>query len=189
MREVLGRPAQHGWAADVDHLDRVLLLDPTPRDDLRERIQVDADEVERADAVLVESGQVVRVVSPGENGGVDPRVQGLHAPAEELWDLGQVLDSSGFEPVLLEVVGGAAAGDELDSELVEPVCEVDEAFLVECGQQGALDHSAINSRTAFGSSRCSTAWTRARKVSTVSSSRTATGSAAITGPVSTPSST
>ena len=49
-----------------------------------------------------------------------------------------------------------------------------EPGLVEGGDQGALDHE-ISSRTAFGSSRCSTAWTRARSDSTVSSSRTGHG--------------
>ena len=189
VREVLGRRAQHRRAADVDHLDRVLLLDAAPRDDLREGVEVDADEVERADAVLVERGEVVRVVSAGQDRGVDPRVQGLHAAAEELGDLGQVLDPRGLDSVLLEVVGGAAAGDQLDAELFEPTRELGETFLVERGQEGALDHDVISSRTACGKRRCSTAWTRARSVSTVSSSWIGTRSATMTGPVSMPSST
>ena len=188
MREVLGGGAQHGRAADVDHLDRVLLRHAVPRHDLREGVEVHADEVERLDAVLVEGGEVVGVVPAGEDRGVDARVESLDAPAEELRDLGQVLDPLDVEALLGEMVGGAAARDELDAEVGEAAGELGEARLVERREQRALDHE-ISSRTAFGSRRCSTAWTRSRNVSTVSSSRTGTRSAAITGPVSTPSST
>ena len=139
--------------------------------------------------MLVERREIVRMVSPGQDGGVNPWVQGLHAPAEELGDLGQGLDPRGLDPVLLEVVGGAAAGDELDAEVGEPLRELGEAFLFERGEQGALDHDVISSRTACGKRRCSTAWTRARSVSTVSSSCIGTRSATMTGPVSMPSST
>jgi hypothetical protein len=159
-----------------------------PRDDLRERIEVDDDEVERADVVLVQRREVVRVVAPGQDGCVDPRMQGLDAPAEQLRDLGQGLDPGNLEAVLGEMVGGPAARDDLDPELDEPLGELDEARLVEGGDECPLDQE-ISSRTAFGSSLCSTAWTRARSDSTVSPSRTGTVSATMTAPVSTPSST
>ena len=140
------------------------------------------------DVVLVERGQVVRVVAPREDRRMDPRMQRLDASAEQLRDLGQVLDARHLEPVLREMVCGAAAGDDLDAQLGEAGRELGEPLLVERGQERALDHE-ISSLTACGSSRCSTSCTRARRVSTVSSSRTGTGSATITGPVSTPSST
>ena len=110
------------------------------------------------------------------------------AAAEELRDLGQVLDTGDLDVVLRQVVGGSAARDDLDAQLCEPLRELDDARLVEGREQRPLDQE-ISSRTAFGSSLCSTAWTRARSDSTVSSSRTGTGSATITAPVSTPSST
>ena len=186
--EILRCGTEHRRPADVDHLDRVLLLHAVPGDDLRERIEGDDDEVERADVVLVERREVVRMVAPREDRGVDARVQRLHAPAEELRDLRQVLDPRHLEAVLGQVVGRPAAGDDVDAELGEAAGELGQPGLVECGDEGAFDQE-ISSRTAFGSSRCSTSWTRARSVSTVSSSRTGTGSATITEPVSTPSST
>src|SRR5262245_12037497 len=140
------------------------------------------------DVVLVERCKVVRVVAPREDRRVDPRVQCLHAAAEQLGNLGQLLDPRDLDPVLGQVIRSAAAGDDLDAELREPGCELGQSFLVERGQERALDHE-ISSLTASGSNRCSASWTRARSVSTVSSSRTGTGSAAITGPESTPSST
>src|SRR6185436_15508612 len=90
---------------------------------------------------------------------------------------------------------GAAARDELDAELVEAARELVESGLVEDGDERALDHhrerraSARNPRTASGSSRCSTAWMRACRVSGVSPGSIATVSWAITGPESMPSST
>ena len=132
-------------------------------------------------AVLVQRGQVVRVVATGEDRGVNVRMERLDAASEQLGDLRQVVDTPDLDPVLRQVVGGAAAGDELDAELGE-------ALLVVRRQKCALDQE-ISSLTACGSSRRSTSCTRARRVSTVSPSRTGTGSAAITGPVSTPSST
>jgi hypothetical protein len=155
---------------------------------LRERIEVDDDEVERADVVLVQRREVVRVVTPGQDGRVDPRMQGLDPPAEQLRDLGQILDPGNLEAVLGEMVSGPTARDDLDPELGEALRKLDEARLVECGQKGPLDQE-ISSRIALGRSLCSTAWTRARSDSTVSPSRTGTGSATMTAPVSTPSST
>jgi hypothetical protein len=138
--------------------------------------------------VLVEGGEVVGVVAAREDRRVDVRVESLDTPAQQLRELGQVLDPLDLDSVLGEMVGGAATCDELDSEVGETAGELSEPCLVEGREKGALDQE-INSRTAFGSRRCSTALTRSRSVSTVSSSRTGTRSAAITGPVSTPSST
>ena len=91
--EVLRRAAQHRRAADVDHLDRLRLGHPAPRRDLLERIEVDADEVERLDPVLLERGDVVRLVAAGEDAGVDARVERLHAAAEHLRRGRDVLDA------------------------------------------------------------------------------------------------
>ena len=137
--------------------------------------------------MLVERREIVRMVSPGQDCGVNPWVQGLHAPAEELGDLGQGLDPRGLDPVLLEIVGGAAAGDELDAKVGEPLRELGEAFLFERGEQARLITRSARAQP-WGAAGAA-AWTRARRVATVSPSSTGTGTAAITGPVSTPSST
>ncbi len=93
MGEVLRRPAQHRWAADVDHLDRVGLRRSAAARDLLERIEVDADEIERLDPVLLERGDVFGLVAAGEDARVDARVERLHAPAEHLRRLGHRLDA------------------------------------------------------------------------------------------------
>ena len=65
-----------------------------------------------------------RLVAPREDRRVDPRVERLDAAAEHLGRPGQLLDARDSRPRLLERVGGAAAGDQLDAEVGEPACEV-----------------------------------------------------------------
>ena len=186
--EVLRGRAQHRRPADVDHLDGVLLADRAAGDDVLERVEVHADEVEGLDVVVLELVAVVGAVSPGEDRRVNPRMQRLHAPAQQLGCLGYVLDRRDRDPDLLQERGRAAARHDLDVELREAACERLEALLVVDRDQRALDHE-ISSRTTSGRSRCSTAWTRARRLETSSPASTGTRSTAITGPLSTPSST
>ena len=53
VREILRRSAQHRRTADVDHFDGFFLTDSVASGDLAERIEVDADEVERLDLLLL----------------------------------------------------------------------------------------------------------------------------------------
>src|SRR6478672_4781569 len=184
VAEVLRCAAQHRWTADVDHLDRLQFGDALLRRDLLERVEVDADEVERRDLVLRERGDVFRVVAAGQDAGVDAGVQCLDAAAEHLRELGQRLDPLHGQAELLEVGRGATARDELPAEVGKPAREDVEPCLVICGDQRA--HS---SSTMRGSSRCSISLMRACSVSGVSPESTGTRSCARIGPLSTPSST
>src|SRR5205823_2962533 len=123
-------------------------------------------------------------VSAGEDGGVDARVERLDAAAEHLGRLGERVDVLDSEPELLEIGGRSPARDEIPLELGEATSEE-----LEAGFVVGRDQRAHSSLTTFGSNRCSTACTRARSDSTVSWGSTGTRSAAITGPVSMPSST
>src|SRR5437588_7127001 len=196
--EVLRRGAKHCRAADVDHLDRVLLADAVPGDRLAERVEVDADQVERLDLLLLERGEIFWTVAPGQNRRVDSRVERLDAAAEQLGHLRDLLDPRHRNLHLLEVGARAAAGDDLDAELDQALGELVQARLVVDRDQGALDHAEATGelslpsrkrRTALGRSRYSTSWIRACSVSTVSPSRTSTASCSTIGPVSMPSST
>ena len=138
MDEVLGGGAQHGRPADVDHLDGVLLADVLLARDGGERVEVDADEVERLDAVLLERGEIVLRIAPGEDGRVDARVQRLDAPAEELGNVGQLVDRRDREAELGDVRGAPAARHEVDSEVGKPPCELVETGLVEDRDERAL---------------------------------------------------
>ena len=187
VREVLRRGPQHRRPADVDQLDGVLLGDALARDAVLERIEVDADDVEGLELVLRERRSVLGQVAPGEDGRMDAGVKRLDPAAEHLGEPGHVLDARDGEPLVLEEPRRAAARDQLEAELGQSLREGAEPGLVVDGEE--RPHAAVSSRTTRGSRSCSTAWTRARRVAGVSSGSTGTGSAAITAPVSTPSST
>ena len=71
VREVLRGAAKHRGPADVDHLDDVRLLDVDPAGERGERVEVDADEVERLDPVLGERRAVLLELEAREDPGVD----------------------------------------------------------------------------------------------------------------------
>ncbi len=182
--EALRGGAQERRPPDVDHLDQPALVQLGSVDRKLEGIEVHAHEVEQLDAVLGDDCEVLLELAPSEDARVDVRVERLDAAAEDLRKAGDVLDRRDRESPLGEHGRRAAARHDLEPELGEPARELHDSVLVVDGDQRA--HSSL---TTFGSSRCSASWTRSRRDSTVSPSTTGTGSLAITGPVSTPSST
>ena len=169
MREVLRGAAQHRGPADVDHLDGFLLADAVAAGDLAERIEVDADDVERSDVLFLEGRDVVGVIAAREDRSVDVGMERLDAAAEHGCGPGQLLDLFDLESgLVLEEVRGAAARDELEAEIGQPARELLQARLVVNG-----DQCAQSSLTTSGRIRCSTAWIRSTRVARGS---TATGS-------------
>ena len=71
---------------------------------------------------------------------MDPWVQRLHAAAEQLGELRDVLHARHGEPRLLERGRRPSARDELAAELREPARERHEARLVVDGDQRAHQH-------------------------------------------------
>ena len=168
-----GRP-QHGGAADVDLLDRLLPRDAGAGDGVLERVEVDADEVERRDAVPLEVGDVLGDIAAGEDASVNGRMQRHDPVAEHLGEPRQRLDARDVEPGVREETRRAAARQELDPEPVEPFGERGQASLVPRGEERRRCHEAMSSSTTSGSSRCSTSRIRACRVSAVSSGNTGT---------------
>ena len=138
VEEVLGCRPQERRPADVDHLDRLLLANVLASDDAGEGVEVDAHEVDGPDLLLAEVVEVALVIPAGEDAGVDARVQGLHAPTQELGDVRDLLHRHDVDAELPDVGGGAAAGHELDAEVGEPARERVEFRLVEDRDEGAF---------------------------------------------------
>ena len=69
--------------------------------------------------------------APREDAGVDARVERLHAPAEQLGDVGQLLDGDDVDAELADVGGRASARDDLDPEVGEAAGEDVQPGLVE----------------------------------------------------------
>jgi hypothetical protein len=117
--EVLRSRPQERRPADVDHLDRVLLADVPARGHALEGVEVDADEIEGADLVLAQLVQVGLERPARKDAGVNARVEGLDPPAEQLGEVGQLLDRDDVDAELGHVSGGSPARDDLDPELGE----------------------------------------------------------------------
>src|SRR6185437_14463029 len=164
-----------------DHLDGLHLRHALLRRDLLERVEVDADEIERLDAVFCEGRDVVGVVAAREDAGVDARMERLHAAAEHLGEVRQRLHPVDAQSELLEIGRSTTARDERPAELGEALREDVEAGLVVC-----RDQRAHSSPTTRGSSLCSRSLIRAWSVSAVSSARTGTRSWARIWPLSMP---
>ena len=86
-RVVLGGGAQHRRTSHVDVLDCVLVATVRARDGLRERVEIDDEDVDRLDALFAHDGIVGSRAA--EQGAVHFRVQGLHAPVHDLRKAGQ----------------------------------------------------------------------------------------------------
>ena len=136
------------------------------------------------------SAMSVGHVAAGEDRRVHGRMQRHDAMAEQLAEAGEALDGRDRDPLVGERLAPCRRSRRARRRARELARERGDAGLVVDGEERAMDrHAAISSLTTSGRSRCSTACTRARSVSVVSPGSTATGSARITGPVSTPSST
>ena len=77
-------------------------------DGLLERIEVDADQVDRLDSLALQRGHMLWVLAAGEQGGMQSRVQCLHPPAEDLFLTGELRDLGHLQPRLAQSAGGPA---------------------------------------------------------------------------------
>src|SRR5581483_5386305 len=144
-RVVLRRRTHHGRAADVDLLDAV--IDAGAGGDRgRERVEVHHDEVERLDAELLDLGDVLRQAAVGQDPGVHPRVERLHAAVEALGEAGEVLDLRDRQAERVDQRRGTAGGHELDARLVEAAYELLEPGLVENRDQRAADLDLVSTQ-------------------------------------------
>mgnify|MGYP007090151944 CR=1 FL=1 len=141
---VLRGGAQHGGAADVDVLDGVGKGDVGVGDGLLELVEVHADEVDHADAVLGSLGHMLLGVATGEQAAVDLGVQRLDAALHHLGEAGVLLNRDDGNAGLDENLGGAAGGDDLNTKLLrQRLRELNHAGLVRNRNQRARNLSKV----------------------------------------------
>ncbi len=133
---VLGRGPNHRRAADVDLLDRFFEGDGWSGDRLDERIEVAADEVDLAQAVLAQRFDVRRTITSGQDPRVHPRVESLDAPIHHLGKSGQLGHRARVKRGIFERTEGAARREELVAEPLQASREGGEACLVANRQKG-----------------------------------------------------
>ena len=113
---------------------------PSLGDGRLEGVEVDAHQVDHADAVLLGGRHVRGHVAAREQAAVDARVQRLDAAVHHLGEAGEVVDRADRDAGVGERLGGAAGRDDLDAELVgQRAAELDDAGLVGDGDERALD--------------------------------------------------
>src|SRR4029079_6993216 len=94
---VLRGGADHRRAADVDVLDDLLVTGAEAAGGALERVEVHADKVDELDVVLRGLAQVLGVVAPGEETGVELGMERLDAAVHDLREAGEVLDAPDLE--------------------------------------------------------------------------------------------
>jgi hypothetical protein len=127
---ILGRGPDHGGAADVDLLDRLLERDAVARDRLDERIEVAADKVNLVQAMALQRFHVLGLVAPSEDAGVHTWVERLDPPVHHLGKTCQVTHRMGVDCSILDRIERAACGVDLVPESRKPAGEGRQATLV-----------------------------------------------------------
>ncbi|MNS60777.1 hypothetical protein D3C72_937880 [compost metagenome] len=140
--EVLGRRAQHRRTADVDVLHRIGQGAVGLGGDRFERIQVQHQQIDGADAVLGHHGVIQ--AGTAQQAAVHHRMQGLD-PAihhfREASDLGHVLHG---QARIADRLGGTAGGQQLNAACSQRGGQFDQAGLVGNGKEGPADGQQIS---------------------------------------------
>ena len=114
-------------------------------------IEVDDDDVDQLDALLGQLGEVIGLVAPRQEGGEDLGVERLDAAAQDLVRLGQLGDGpNALDAGFGEVSAGAIGGKELGAGIGQAFGELDDAFTIADGEQGAQSTSSWCGRSASG---------------------------------------
>ena len=123
---VLRRRPHHGRSPDVDELDGGVGA---------ERVEVAHHQVDEADALALEVGQVLGLGPVGQDPAVDGGVEGLHPAAQHLGRAGEDGHLDVVDTGLGQGGRGAAARDQLPAQVGQALGQFDQTGLVVYGQQ------------------------------------------------------
>ena len=133
---VLRGGADHGRAADIDILDAVGEIGAA-RDGVLERIEIDHQEIDRADAMRAHRLGVLRVVAHRQQSAMHRRMQRLDAAVHHLGKAGEIADVEHGQAGIAQRFARAAGRDQLDAMAGERAGKLDNAGFVGDGNQGA----------------------------------------------------
>ena len=139
---VLGCGADHRRAANVDVLDAVVIVRALG-DGFLERIKIHDEEIDRLDVVRLHRRGMVLVGADRQQAAMHARMQRLDAAVHHFGKAGQVGDIGNGEPRVLQRLGGAAGGDEIDAERGQRAGEFNQAGFVGNRQQSAGDAAGM----------------------------------------------
>ena len=130
VAEVLGGGADQAGPADVNLLDQIVEGNPRLRRSLDERIEVDAHEIDQADAMRIGRGEVFGMRSAREDAAMNLGVQRLDAAVHHLGKAGDVRHVAHRQAGVGQGPRRPAGGDEFEATLGEAAGKVDEAGFV-----------------------------------------------------------
>ncbi len=139
---VLRRGADQRRAADVDVLDAGVEVRALG-DGRFERVEVDGDQVDGADAVRFHRRDIFRIVAPREDAAVDRRMQRLDSPIHHFGKAGRLRHIGDGEARVAQRFGGAAGRQQRHALAGEKPGEFDEPGLVGDGNQRAANGNEI----------------------------------------------
>ncbi len=148
MGVVLGRGAQHGRAADVDHLDR-LVVARAAGDRGLERIEVDDQQIDLGDPLRGQCGHMRGVVAPCQQAAVHAGMQRLDPAVEDLGKAGQIRHLAHGQPLGPQQPRRTAGRDQLDPQPRQPPRQIDQTGLVRDRDQRAAGGGGVGHRCSL----------------------------------------
>ncbi len=139
VAEVLCRGAHQAGSADVDFLDEAVEGRLRVRGGRRERVQVHHHEIDEANPVALDGGQIVGAGAAREDAPVNGRMEGLDPPVEHLGEAGDVRDAPDRQARVGEGTGGPSGRDELGAKPLEALAKGRQTALVRDAEDGAAE--------------------------------------------------
>ena len=110
--KILCRTPQHRWSANINVLNSVMLCNAGLGDRCFKRVEIDADQIDRHNAVRVHGRYVFRVVAYAEQSAVHFGVQRLDAPIHHFWKSSDAFDGQHGNPSLGKGRRSATSGND-----------------------------------------------------------------------------
>ena len=135
---VLGRRAHHRRSTDIDVLDHFVAFRALGHGCL-ERIEVDHDQIDRADRMFGHGGGMLGIVAHRQQPAVNRGVQRLDAAIHHFRKAGEVRNVLHRQPGLAQRLGGAPGRDQFHAARGQSLAKVHKAGLVGHRKQRPLD--------------------------------------------------
>jgi hypothetical protein len=139
---VLGRGTDHRRPTDVDVFDAVVVI-RAPGDGRLEWIKIHHQEIDRLDVVRLHRGGVFLVGADRQQPAMHTGMQSLDAAVHHLGKTGKIGNVGNIQPRILQCLGGATGGNEVDAEPGQLPGEIDKPGLVGNRQQSAGDTAGV----------------------------------------------
>ncbi len=135
MFMVLGRGPQQSRPADIDILNGFLQAGLLPGNGFLEGVEVDADDLDRNDAVFLQFLVMACLVQPGQDSAVDLGVEGFHPAAQDLREARHLANALNRKARLFQHLLGSPGGQDLKTQALELSGQLHNAALVRNADQ------------------------------------------------------